>query len=133
MKRMLSMSLILMLCLGLGIQAYAKKGKGPKGSKMVTLTGCLQAGTEANTFTLTNVTGTAASTGKQYELLEGAKVSLKEHVGHKVQITGTKISAGRAEKMEGAKGPGKKAERAEEKGETHIRVTAVNHISPTCP
>ncbi|HEY3129444.1 MAG TPA: hypothetical protein VGL91_08295 [Acidobacteriota bacterium] len=133
MKRMLSLSFILLLCLGLGTQAYARKGKGPKGGRMVTLTGCLQSGTEANTYTLTNVTGTAVSTGKQIELMEGAKVSLKEHVGHKVEITGTRISAARAEKMEGVKGPGKKAERAEEKGEMHIRVTSVKHISPTCP
>ena len=60
------------------------------------LTGCLEKGDEANTFKLTHVTG-----GGDWELV-GAPAALKmsEHVGHKVEVSGTSVSAAAAEKAE---------------------------------
>jgi hypothetical protein len=99
------------------------------------LTGCLEKGDEANTFKLTHVTG-----GGDWELV-GAPASLKmsDHVGHKVEVSGTAVSAAAAEKAEhtaGEKKEGKKEEKKEmkdEKGEHHLKVTAFKHVSPTCP
>jgi hypothetical protein len=102
------------------------------------LTGCLEKGNEANTFKLTNVTG-----GGEWELV-GAPAALKmsEHVGHKVEVSGTSLSAAAAEHAEHAAGAKtetkaeEKAEKKEEKGEKrehHLKVAAVKMISPTCP
>ena len=71
--------------------------------KTTTLTGCVAAGTEPGTFTLTNVTREAAATTKSAPagtsgtakpivdsvMLMGSKVDLSKHVGHKVSVTGT--------------------------------------------
>ena len=58
------------------------------------LTGCLEKGDEANTFKLTNVTG-----GGEWELV-GAPAALKmsDHLGHKVEVSGTSLSRGRGRK-----------------------------------
>jgi hypothetical protein len=55
---------------------------------------------------------------------------MSDHVGHKVEVTGTALSAATAEKMEKAAGA---KEEKEEKGENHLKVTAVKHVAPTCP
>ena len=101
------------------------------------LTGCLQKGDEANTFKLTNVAG-----GGDWELV-GAPAALKmsDHLGHKVEVSGTSLSAAAAEKAEhaGAKKETKTEEKMEkkeekgEKGEHHLKVAAVKMISSTCP
>lgn len=110
-----------------------KKGKGGAAHEM---TGCLQKGTEANTYTLTNVEGTGPKT---VEIIGEAKgVDLAAHVGHKVTITGTAVSAKAAakaeEKAEGksaTKGETKK-EMKEEAGEHHMKVSAVKMVSASC-
>jgi len=99
-----------------------------------TLTGCLEKGDEANTYKLTHIAG-----GGDWELV-GAPASLKiaDHVGHKVEVSGTAVSASSAEKMEHAteKKESKAAEKKEmkgEMGEMHLKVTSLKHVSPTCP
>jgi hypothetical protein len=101
-----------------------------------TLTGCLEKGDEANTYKLTHVAG-----GGDWELVDApAALKISDHLGHKVEITGTSVSAAAAEKME-EKGTKEKAETKtkeakemkEEKGEHHLKVTALKHVSPTCP
>jgi hypothetical protein len=98
----------------------------------ITLTGCLQKGDEANTFLLTNATGTGADKADRWELI-GAPASLKmsDHVGHKVEVSGHAVGAGAAAKMEGKKGT--KADHAEEAGEHHLQVRSLKHVAPTCP
>jgi len=101
------------------------------------LTGCLEKGDEANTYKLTHVTG-----GGDWELV-GAPAALKmsEHVGHKVEVSGVSVSAGAAEAAEHAHAMGgkketkaeEKMEKKEDKGENHLKVSALKHISPTCP
>ncbi|HEX6465624.1 MAG TPA: hypothetical protein VFZ98_14280 [Vicinamibacterales bacterium] len=101
------------------------------------MTGCLEKGTEANTYTLTNVEGNGPKT---VEIISEAKgVDLSAHVGHKVTITGTAVSEKAAAKIE-EKAEGKstskaetKKEMKEESGEHHMKVTAVKMVSSSCP
>lgn len=121
----------------------------------ITVTGCLQAGTAPDTFTLSNVTQTAtASTATgtagsasasasattdpkapdiKYELVASGTVNLKPHVGHKVEITGTpeaKATAGTS----GVTTPPSTTSSATGKAEAKkITVTAMKHIAPSCP
>jgi hypothetical protein len=60
------------------VQARQNQAK----AKTVTITGCLQKGDEANEFAITG------EDGKKYELTS-KQVALKDHVGHKVTVTGT--------------------------------------------
>ena len=89
------------------------------------MTGCLQKGDEANTYKLTDVEGSGPKTVEIVGMAKG--VDLAAHVGHKVTITGRAVSARSAAKAEGEKGT------KEEKGEHHMRVSAVKMISATCP
>jgi hypothetical protein len=129
MKRLSILCFI--FCLGGFAAAAATKSAHPAGG--LSLTGCLQKGDEPNTYLLTNVTGAAAD---RWELV-GAPASLKmdDHVGHKVEVHGSAVSAATAEKLEHDKGAKKeaKAEKAKEKGEHHLRVRSFKHIAPTCP
>ncbi len=56
----------------------SKKAKSEGGMKEATLRGCLAAGTEPNTWTLTHGKKTYTVTG----------VDLSQHVGHEVKLTG---------------------------------------------
>ncbi len=85
----------------------AKEGKG------TTLTGCLAAGTDPNTYTLAH--------GKRNVTVTG--MDLSQHVGHEVKLTGAweKAAAGEANASAG----GKKAGR-------EFKASNVEHISDTC-
>ena len=107
-----------------------------KADEVVTVTGCLEKGDDANTFKLSHTADTAGAATKaaeavkpDYELI-GAPASLKlsEHVGHKVTITGAKVSAEDAAKIEGG---GKSA--AGQAMERHLKVTDIKHVAATCP
>jgi len=108
---------------------------------MKTLTGCLQKGTEAGTYMLTNVSGGPEATNKEWELI-GAPAALKmdEHVGHKVSITGHVVGAGAATKIEHkttTKATDAKVETTKEvkteSMERHLEVKSMKHIAGTCP
>lgn len=103
-----------------------KKGKKAASGGAVTVSGCLQKGSEANTYTLTNVSG-----GGSYELIGApAGVNLAPHVGHRVEITGKNVAnPTKAAKMEGKKGADKK----EERGEHHLQVQSFKMVAPACP
>ena len=131
MKRLLGMTtLVTCSVLLAGVLATAadtqKKGKKKSSSSAMTVSGCLQKGTEPNTYTLTNVNGSDS-----YELIGApASVNLAPHVGHRVEITGQAVTKpNKAAKMEGAKG----AEKKEEQGERHLQVRSFKMMSPTCP
>src|SRR5947209_17997999 len=75
-------------------------------AKPITYTGCVQTGTETRTYVLQNVVpisktetrGTAGTmTTTSYALLPETTVELQEHVGHKVEVTGVLIPAGKGE------------------------------------
>lgn len=161
---------------------------GPKDEKTISLTGCLQKGDRPNTYILSNVTGdTAAIFGRTatmaprptepvklgtagtsgvapmiVTLQETAGVSLAEHVGHKVEVTGMVVPQGRKKDddaagltLPGANPPAGQAEArpaqteartdvnpenaggrevgtAGAKAEPRVNVRTVNHISPKC-
>src|SRR5215470_2979015 len=81
-------------------------------AKMVTITGCLQNGDEANEFAITG------EDGKKYELTS-KQVALKDHVGHKVAVTGTV----RHEREE---------DESKEGWAGQVRVTNLKMVSDTC-
>jgi hypothetical protein len=136
-------SLAVLLALAVGANAGTKKAAGTT----KTLTGCLQKGTEAGTYMLTNVTGGPAATNKDWELI-GAPAALKmdDHVGHKISVTGSVMGAGAAMKMEhksttttdsAAGVAGTKTETTKtttkEHMERHLMVRSMKHIAGTCP
>jgi hypothetical protein len=135
MKRIIMGALVISCAMAMAASAATKAVHHAGAAK--SLTGCLEKGDEANTYKLTHVMG-----GGDWELV-GAPASLKmsEHVGHKVEVSGTSVSAAAAEAAEHAHAMGgkketkaeKKMEKKEEKGENHLKVTALKHISPTCP
>jgi len=128
MRRLLGMTTLVtcgVLLAGILATAADHQKKGKKSNGAMTVSGCLQKGTEANTYMLTNV-----SSGGSYELIGApASMNLAPHVGHRIEVTGTVAKASKAAKMEGAKG----AEKKEEKGERHLQVRSFKMMSPTCP
>ena len=83
--------------LALGAAAAETKTAGHKtGRATKSVTGCLEKGDEANTYKLTHVTG-----GGDWELI-GAAESLKmsDHLGHKVEVSGTPLRHAAGEKKE---------------------------------
>jgi hypothetical protein len=114
----------LMLATGAWAADTAGASTGKK-SAAGTYTGCLAKGDEPNEFKLTNVNGGS----EEYELIGGK--DLKDHVGHKVEVKGKKISSKQAAKAEKASGAAEKSE--SEAGHEHIRVSSMRHIAATCP
>ena len=85
-------------------QAQQQSQQKPGGEH--SMTGCLEKGSSANTFRLTNVEKV-----NNVDIAE-SKADLAPHLGHKIEITGTVV-------------PGK---------ETHtMNVTAMKMVSTTCP
>ena len=105
--------------------AAAPKGQKKAAGGSHSMTGCLQKGDEANTFKLTNVEGSGPKTVEIVGMASG--VDLGPHIGHKVTLTGTTVGRKAAAKAEGTKGT------KEERGEHHMRVSAVKMVSTTCP
>jgi len=124
-----------------------------KDKDTITVTGCLQAGSTSDTFTLSNATeasaassptgtsgssttgspgasGSSRSASSKYELTASGTVDLKPHVGHKVEITGTpdKSAVGTSGSSSSTTtGAGSSA--AETK---KLKVTAVKHLAASC-
>jgi hypothetical protein len=105
--------------LGAQTQDPAAKSAEARGSEsVVTLTGCLK--DEGNDrFSLTEEGAAAVPAGKTYRLLPSGGVDLKSHVGHKVEVKGTKA----------AKEPTEKGVAEDPSG---LKVTAVKMVSQTC-
>ena len=84
-----------------------------------TMTGCLQKGTEADTFVVQNT----AEKGPKVIGIVVAKPDLKGHVGHKIDITGTAVPTAEAEA--GKPKPSK--------ADHYMNITAIKMVSATCP
>ncbi len=120
----LSVGLSLALAAGAGA-ATKSASHATKHAGVKTLTGCLEKGDEANTFKLTHV----ADSKEDWELMEApASLKMAEHVGHKVEVSGSSMSTHTAAKEE-------KVSTSKEAGEHeyHLKVTSMKHIGPTCP
>jgi hypothetical protein len=134
MNRFLSFGIGIVCAVLMGAFAQASQ-ETKKSDEVVTVTGCLEKGGDANTFKLSHTADTAGATTKAAEALKpdyeliGAPASLKlsEHVGHKVTVTGSKVDAKEAAKIEGEKST------AGEAMERHLKVTDIKHVAATCP
>ena len=74
--------------------------------QVITYTGCVQTGTQAKTYVLDKVvpvtkttttetpTSSTTTSSTSYVLVPGESVTVQEHVGQKVEVTGTLIPAG---------------------------------------
>jgi hypothetical protein len=110
--------------------AKEAKEKTAKAGGVHTMTGCLAKGSEPNTYMLNSIEGSGP---KQVELINvPASLKLDGHVGHKVAISGTTVSAKAAARTEaGAKKP-TAAQQKEEAGEHHMTPTALKMIANSC-
>jgi hypothetical protein len=90
-----------------------------------TVTGCLQKGHEAGEFSITG------EDGKTWEL-SSRKVSLDEHVGHQVTITGFVHHEAKAQEKAEDKKEGQMENAAGKEEYGGLRVTDLKMVSDTC-
>jgi hypothetical protein len=108
----------------------AKEGSQKTAKKSHSMTGCLEKGSDENTFRLTNIEGTGPKTA---ELHADAKLKLSGHVGHQVAITGTEIDPKTMKKEStGAAGAATAPASKGAAGEHHMRVESMKHIAGKC-
>jgi len=117
--------------------------------KTVTYTGCVHEGEQARTYVLdkvvpvsrtttTDETG-ASSTTTTYMLVPGERVEMQTHVGHKVEVTGMLIPAGKVTSetkttvdREDAKDT-KSSEKVSTKNPSpQFRVTSIKSLAESC-
>ncbi len=118
MRASIVIGLTVSCALAFTLAARAEQG-GQAAQKEHTMTGCLQRGTEADTFL---VQSTAEKGPKTIGIVE-SKDNLAPHVGHKIDITGTAVPAKEAES----------AKMKPPKADHYMRLTAIKMISTTCP
>ena len=94
-----------------------------KASATQTATGCLQKGTDPAAFFL------ISTEDKHWELYPNSDVSLADHVGHTVTVTGT--LAKRSEAQE-AKSQPYETKEAGERQHADLQVSGVKMVSETC-
>jgi hypothetical protein len=94
-----------------------------KAAKPETITGCLQKGSESEGYYL------ISNKGKHWELYPASDVSLADHVGHTVTVTGT--VAHRSAEQEEKTQPSEKKETGTRK-HADLQVSSVKHVSETC-
>ena len=123
--------LALTFCLALALAAQAPSTEPGGQGKEVSLTGCLRAGAEPNTFILKNI-GPQTAAGSEakpaelaradaeYKLTADAKIKLKDHVGQKVEVTG--MIMGRTQDQPGGGEP-----------ISQLKVKTIKEVSATCP
>ena len=103
---------------------YAVAGAADeKAGASQTVTGCLPKGLENKGFFL------LTADGQHWELYPGSKVSLADHVGHTVTVTGT--VAKRSPEQEEKSQPYEKKETTG-KGHADLQVSSLKMVSETC-
>ncbi len=139
---------------GLAIAQETKTKTEVKGGSAQTIsyTGCVQTGTEAQTYILdhivpvsrttitTDEVGTSGvSTVTRYALVPGEKIELVKHVGHKVEVSGVMIPAGETKtqtktKIDREHAPDTKIteKTKEDNALPQFRVTSVKHLAESC-
>lgn len=115
--------LVLFVTLSAVLVQAAPQMANDKAAGTQTVTGCLQKGTEAGGFFL------ISTEGKHWELYTDKDVSLTDHVGHTIAVTGT--VAHRSKEQEEKSQPHEKKEIA---GKPHndFQVSSVKMVSETC-
>ena len=135
-------TIVCSLALVLYAQAPPPGQTPSEGKGSMTLTGCLKAGSEPDTFILSNVSGAGtqtagttapgelARTDVSYKLTSDGNVKLKDHVGHKVEVTGT-IAKGMTETAPSSTAPSSADKPRADMAK--LKVTSIKHVSPSCP
>jgi len=117
----------------------------------VTYTGCVQTGTETQSYILDQVvpvsrttrevsgtSGPVKTTTTTYALIPGEKVEFQQYVGHKVEVTGVLVSGDvKTEtktkiEREGAKDTNVKDKTKMENATPQLRVVSVKHLADKC-
>lgn len=107
-----------------------KEGSQAAAKKPHTMTGCLEKGSDEETFRLTNIDGTGPKTA---ELHADAKLKLSAHVGHQVAITGTDVDPKTMKKgTTGTAGASTAPASKDAAGAHHMRVQSMKHLAGTC-
>jgi hypothetical protein len=101
-------------------QSTSKKAQS---TKEKTLTGCIEAGSEANEYVLKT-----GSSKKPIELISSD--DLKPHVGHTVKVTGNWSSEASEKKEMG--GGTEQGQHKEAAGKRHFKAEKVDMVSDTC-
>lgn len=117
--------------------------------KTVTLTGCLAAGDQPDSFRLTNigvgekpakepgemVGTTGIKTGGSVQLIGTDAAKLKAHVGHTVAVTGMLVprKEGQAATPATPDPPRPATPAAQEKSDMRLNVRSFKHVDATCP
>jgi len=111
----LSVAVGLMVC---SVLLFAQDVKAQEAPKVHSMTGCLKAGPTSGSYMLTNL-----EKGPKMVGIVSSTVDLAPHVGHKVELTGTAVPEDEAikENKDVPKAP------------HYMKVTAMKHISATCP
>ena len=118
MKSSMGWSVIAACVVAFSLTAAAQEGKKPP-AKEHSMTGCLQKGSTADTFVVTN---TEPKGPKLIGIVE-SKENLAPHVGHKITITGVDV-------------PAKEAEAAKpkpDKADHYMKLSAAKMVSAACP
>jgi hypothetical protein len=152
MRRFLITFVIAVGCAGvLDIQTNAQTSESKtkvktEHAKTMTYTGCVQTGTQTRTYTLQNVmpisktetSGTAGTTTTiTYALVPEETVELQSHVGHKVEVTGVLIPAGKGDAKirtrSKAKGSEQETKTEVERGAMpQLKVVSVKQLAESC-
>lgn len=111
----LSVAVGLMIC---GVLLFAQSLTAQDAPKVHSMTGCLKAGPTPGSYLLTNL-----EKGPKMVGIVSSTVDLGPHVGHKVELTGTPVPEDEAikENKDVPKAP------------HYMKVTAMKHVSATCP
>ena len=104
-----------MLC---SVVLFAQGVNAQEAPKVHSMTGCLKAGPTAGSYMLTDVAKGPKTVG-----IVSSTPDLAAHVGHKVAITGTAVPEDEA----------MKENKDVPKAPHYMNVTAMKHISATCP
>jgi hypothetical protein len=149
MRRTLAISWILACAFVVSVAAQPPSQQQTPQAKQaddrtVTLTGCLAAGEQPDTFKLTHVRPaekaeakpgemvgtTGLKTGDAVQLIGTDAAKLKDHVGHTVSVTGMLVP-----RKEGYGAAGAKPETPAAQAEADLRlnVKSFKHVDSTCP
>jgi len=104
-----------MIC---SVMLFAQGIQAEEAPKVHSMTGCLKAGPTPDSYMLTDLLSGPKTVG-----IVSSSVNLAPHVGHKVELTGTAVPEEEAfkENKEVPKAP------------HYLKVTAMKHISSSCP
>jgi hypothetical protein len=104
-----------MIC---SVMLFAQGIQAQEAPKVHSMTGCLKAGPTPDSYMLTDLASGPKTVG-----IVSSSVNLAPHVGHKVELTGTAVPEEEAfkENKDVPKAP------------HYLKVTAMKHISSSCP